>query len=190
MVKAIAFDCFGVLTDDPWEQFVSSFEPGVQVQRARDVHRLYDAGKITKQSAASEIRQLLGRAFVELEDLPYIKVAKNVDLLHYISQLKHDFTIVLLSNIGNDWITKTFLTSDEQQLFEQIILSYRVGLVKPDKRIFQLALTSLNVLPEELIFVDDKEHNCNAAKKLGIQAICYKNLYNLRIDVERIINNG
>ena len=47
--------------------------------------------------------------------------------------------------------------------------------MKPDERIYQLALARLSVKPAEAVFVDDFIENILAAKKLGIHAIHFQN---------------
>jgi len=49
-----------------------------------------------------------------------------------------------------------------------------LGLRKPDPRFFDLALDVLQRDPEEVVFIDDRAHNCEAAQTLGIHAIRYQ----------------
>lgn len=64
-------------------------------------------------------------------------------------------------------------------LFDPIINSARVGLRKPDPRIFQHALDVLGVPAHAILFVDDKERNTVVAEELGIPSICFDNAANL-----------
>jgi len=52
--------------------------------------------------------------------------------------------------------------------FEGLILSYDVGALKPDLRIFQQALRKSGAPASDLLFVDDQEINVKAARTLGI----------------------
>jgi len=56
---------------------------------------------------------------------------------------------------------------------DKIFVSYELGLLKPDKAIYQSVLAKLNVKPEEVIFIDDKRENVEAAKSLGINGIVF-----------------
>ncbi len=49
--------------------------------------------------------------------------------------------------------------------------SCRVGIRKPDPRIFELILEKLQVVPEEAIFLDDIGMNLKVAQKLGLKTI-------------------
>ena len=61
-------------------------------------------------------------------------------------------------------------------LFDEMIISAEVKLVKPDPRIFHLAVQRLQVLPQEALFVDDMAENVAAAHKEGLEAIQYEGL--------------
>lgn len=69
MIKAIIFDCFGVLTTDTWNAFLDQLPEGVDIQAARAVHRTYDAGLITKADCNRQIKAITGQIFTELEDM-------------------------------------------------------------------------------------------------------------------------
>lgn len=56
-------------------------------------------------------------------------------------------------------------------LFDGIVISGHVGLLKPDPAIYQHLLTSYNLNPTDCIFIDDQPDNVRAAQKLGIHAI-------------------
>jgi putative hydrolase of the HAD superfamily len=58
--------------------------------------------------------------------------------------------------------------------FDVFLSSCYLGLRKPDSKIFELALDVLQRDPEEVAFIDDREHNCEAAQALGIHAIRYQ----------------
>ena len=57
-------------------------------------------------------------------------------------------------------------------LFDNIIFSYEVGYVKPQKEIYNIALNKMDVNPENCIFVGDGGSNeLKGAKELGIRTV-------------------
>ena len=50
-----------------------------------------------------------------------------------------------------------------------VIVSCEVGVVKPDRMIFQLCLSQLGVTSNQALFVDDRIENIQGAASLGIQ---------------------
>ena len=54
--------------------------------------------------------------------------------------------------------------------FDHIFLSYEMGLEKPSPAIFQRVVQTLGCRPEEVLFFDDSEVNCAAARAEGLQS--------------------
>jgi putative hydrolase of the HAD superfamily len=55
--------------------------------------------------------------------------------------------------------------------FDRIYLSHRVGLRKPDPKIFELVLRENKLNPSETLFIDDSPQHIESANLLGIQTI-------------------
>lgn len=58
-------------------------------------------------------------------------------------------------------------------LFEDILVSGEAGLIKPDPRIYELLVERTGIDPYRTVFVDDREENVRAAKRLGFKGITY-----------------
>jgi putative hydrolase of the HAD superfamily len=74
---------------------------------------------------------------------------------------------VLVSNCGPD----TRLLVDRFQLeteFDSVILSFEIGVRKPEAEIYEAALRSVGAPPEDALFVDDQVDYCDGARALGI----------------------
>lgn len=78
------------------------------------------------------------------------------------------YRLGIVSNCG----VQTAARVDELGLADQVdalVLSCRVGVLKPDPAIFELALAALAVPPERALFVDDLPVNLDAARQLGLR---------------------
>jgi len=78
----------------------------------------------------------------------------------------------LLSNAYNDLgpeLTAHGLTS----LFDDVVVSALVGLIKPEPAIYTLACSRLGVRPQETVFVDDSRANVESASRVGLRAVQY-----------------
>jgi FMN phosphatase YigB (HAD superfamily) len=64
--------------------------------------------------------------------------------------------------------------------------SAEVKLVKPHPAIYQHTLQGLGVSAAEALFVDDRERNTTAAQALGIRAIQYHTIEQLRDDLQKL----
>lgn len=190
MIQAIIFDCFGVLTTEFWHEFLSSLPSSIDIQTARDIHRAYGAGLISKQECGENIKQLCGKEFTELQDVTDGAVSKNMALLGYIKILKQHYRIGLLSNIGNDWVREKFLTTNEQALFDAMVFSFEVGANKPERIMYQTICDKLGVSPEQVIYIDDMSAYTDAAIDFGMQAIVYENFTKLKTDLESLLQTS
>jgi HAD superfamily hydrolase (TIGR01509 family) len=54
------------------------------------------------------------------------------------------------------------------QHFEGEIISCEVGLIKPEREIYNLLLDRYNLVPEQTMFIDDRKPNVDAAAEVGI----------------------
>jgi HAD superfamily hydrolase (TIGR01509 family) len=77
----------------------------------------------------------------------------------------------LLSNAWDNLRQTMHERWDIDSMFDELIISAEVKLVKPDPRIYQLALDRLGVQSAETVYVDDMEENVLAARKEGMLAI-------------------
>lgn len=87
------------------------------------------------------------------------------------------------SRIMNEFRLAKF---DLLELYDGFFSSCYVGLRKPDRKIYQLALDVLQRDPEEVVFIDDRAENAAAAGSLGIHAICYKGSVQLAEELARL----
>ncbi len=96
------------------------------------------------------------------------------DLIRFIRARTNGTKMGLLSNGWSS--TRRFLEERWHiaEIFDDIIISAEVGLAKPDRRIYQLALDRLGVEAEQTIFIDDFIENLEGARELGIHGIHFQ----------------
>lgn len=61
-----------------------------------------------------------------------------------------------------------------QAAYDVVISSAAVGVKKPDRRIFEIAMERLGVQLSETAFIDDNAANIAAAKRLGMHTIRFR----------------
>ena len=192
MIKAIIFDCFGVLSINLnlWSEFVNSLTEDQKLP-ARDLNRAHDAGFITEQEFINQIKQLTGKVPDEVEKLSSNtrELTKNKELLAFIRILKDQYKIGLLSNISSNWIRDSFLDRQEQMLFDQMVFSYEVRKIKPDPELFELICERLGVQADEAVLIDDGKDNCKGAEKFGMHAIQYLDYQQFKAELEQLLNH-
>jgi HAD superfamily hydrolase (TIGR01509 family) len=187
VIKAIIFDCFGVLTADKWHEFRLQLPKELQ-GRASKLNQQYCQGQISKQAFLETVAGLTDYPLSSIRQLVDNDMDKNSQLLEYIKSLKPHYKIGLLSNVANNWIRDYFLTQEEQKLFDNYILSFEVGITKPNPHIFRLASERLDVSPDQCVFVDDIERYCEAARGIGMQAVCYDNFEQFKSELVPLLS--
>jgi putative hydrolase of the HAD superfamily len=96
-------------------------------------------------------------------------------------QLKqHGLRTAILSNMGDSVHENMQREFDWLGRFDVLIWSYELGIAKPDPEIYRHTLARLGTEPQETLFLDDKLVNIEAARSLGLVAIQFSTVEQLR----------
>lgn len=103
------------------------------------------------------------------------KIRPDPEIIEVVAALagRDDFVLGALSNV----IAEHFQLLDQMnvyQPFEVCILSFQVGMRKPDKKIYRLAASTAGVETRECLFIDDSATNVAGAEKAGMVAHHYE----------------
>jgi FMN phosphatase YigB (HAD superfamily) len=145
-IKAIIFDCFGVLTTDGWLKFKAEHfgQHSDKMARATEINHMVDAGLISYQDFIDEISDMAGVTSQQLERIMKGVIA-NDGLFEFIKlELKPRFKIGLLSNVSDDWLYSLF-TPEQRGMFDAAALSGETGIIKPDPRAYSIIAGRLEV---------------------------------------------
>lgn len=165
------------------EEFVFSGESGNRAQ----------LGEISVEQHWENQRRALGLTPAEMQDFQaefWGGDRLDAGLVAYIRRLRGAFKTGLLSNAFSDLrrvVTETWKFADA---FDAMVISAEVGLVKPDPRIYQLALERLGVPPEAAVFIDDFSRNVEGARAVGLYAIHFKNPGQALHELENLLNGS
>ncbi|MDO8536563.1 MAG: HAD hydrolase-like protein [Candidatus Omnitrophota bacterium] len=99
-------------------------------------------------------------------------------------RLKKDYKLFLLSNIGRlhyEYIVKKF---DILEIFDEIIVSFAVGAIKPEKKIFEDAIKRAGGDRSAVLYIDDREDLIKEATSFGIESIKYEGAEKLERDLK------
>lgn len=110
------------------------------------------------------------------------------DLLDYVRKLHHNYKTGLLSNAWDDLRQVIADRWHFEDAFDDMVISSEVGMVKPDPRIFRLAVERLGVRPDQVVFIDDMPRNIEGARVAGLLGIAFQDPQQMRLDLERMLN--
>ena len=110
---------------------------------------------------------------ITLEEFKNIYVNNNKffnDTIEIIKKLKNlGYKVYLLSNLKEIDYEK-FIKHFDISIFNELFLSFKLGMLKPNDDIYQHVINKLNTKPEKIYFFDDNKENVEGAIKNGINA--------------------
>jgi putative hydrolase of the HAD superfamily len=167
----------------------SSFEDFYTLwQNTRDP---YDRGDLTPEEywlkLAAQANSSIDRGQIEILRKVEVEIWSHVDqgMLDWVSRLRAaGIKTGLLSNMPCDLVTYLRANCKWMEKFVFKTFSSEVRLIKPDPAIYEHTLHGLGVSASESLFVDDREINIQAARALGMHAIQFDSIAQLKEDLE------
>ena len=178
MIKAVVFDCFGVVVGTGYWNVYKRLggDPAKDATFLDEVLGRADTGKIDTDELAKIVSERLGITADEYRRAYKEDEVPNLEVFEFIrAELKPHYKIALLSNVGPGVIERK-IPQELLQLFDAVVLSGEVGLLKPDPAIFRLTVERLGVAPEEAVFADDHAEYLVGAEAIGMPTILFTDL--------------
>ncbi|RYX79473.1 HAD family hydrolase [bacterium] len=188
MVKAIIFDCFGVLYQGSLEHLMDRC-PSENKSQLKDLSIASDYGYVSRQEYHQTAAALLGMAEAEIESIIALSHVRNVALIDDVRRRRLTHKIALLSNIGQDVMNTLFTSQEFDELFDVVVLSSDVGMVKPNPEIYEYTASKLGVQPSECVMVDDLAMNVDGATSTGMQGVRYVSFKQYARDIDKMFDN-
>ena len=195
-MRAVIFDFGMVLTGPPDAKAHDEMLrlTGLEPERFEHFYwadrHAYDEGKLTGigfwQKLVRDAGLSLPDATIEELNRWDARMWTTVDpaMLAWQRQLKQERILTaILSNIGDTVHESLEQEFDWLSSFDALVWSYQLGVAKPDPAIFRYALKQLGTTAAETLFIDDKPVNVEAARALGMKALVYTTLAQLRYDL-------
>ena len=150
----------------------------------------FSRGKLEPDGYVEEMIRLLDAEVEEEKFITFYReiFSVNRNVLETLKKTKASSLspqLVLLSNTDSlhfEYIREAF---PEIFIFDEYVLSYETGSLKPETEIYKNALKQAGISPEEAVFIDDLEENVKAADKLGMKGILYRKGMDLRLELSR-----
>ncbi|MBM3123516.1 MAG: HAD family phosphatase [Chloroflexi bacterium] len=182
--RAVFFDFGGVILRTEYqsprqglaERFNMDYEEIEKVVFGSESSRRASLGEITEETHWLEVLKRLKLPASEMtafQDAFFGGDVIDRELVQFIRSLRGKVHTGLISNAWSglrDYLAKEKLTD----LFETLVISAEVGVVKPEARIYNLALERSGVRAEEAAFVDDFAVNVEGSEKVGMRGVLFK----------------
>lgn len=135
-----------------------------------------------------QVGELVGRTSVDIDRIMQADHIRNEAMITYVRSLRANYKVALLSNVGHGVMSRLFSAEELEELFDAVVLSSDVGIVKPDPAIFNFTSDKLGVVPEECLMVDDLAVNVEAARSVGMQGVVFASTDQATADIHARLN--
>jgi FMN phosphatase YigB (HAD superfamily) len=117
------------------------------------------------------------------EPLDYFRV--NDELIYFLKQYKNEYTFYIFT--AGKMHKLPSLHNKLNVVFSQYLSESDVGLPKSNPEAFTKLSQMINMNVDEILFIDDKIENVNAATQAGMKAIQYLNNDQLKFDLSKVL---
>jgi putative hydrolase of the HAD superfamily len=191
-IEAVIWDFGGVITTSPFEAF-NRFErerglPADFIRRVNATNPDTNAWALFERSEIDAARfdllfreeaVALGHDIRGAEILPLLSGDIRPAMVAALKACKAQFRVGCITNnvstgsgagmAGTS--EKAAAVAEVMNLFDVVLESSKIGVRKPDPRIYQMMCETLSVSPQRSVYLDDLGVNCKPAAQLGMRAI-------------------
>ena len=182
-IEAVIFDFGNVLCTFDNRRILAALAPlcGLPPEalarriEGSDLPRAYESGEIESAAFLAGMSGLCGHALPEAAFVPaFSGIFTPIEATwRLVRALKPRYKLGLLSNTNPWHFEHGIRTTAVFPLFDAVTLSYEVGAMKPDRRIYADALAKLALPPGACVFIDDLPENVEGARAAGLHGIHY-----------------
>ena len=180
-IRVIFFDIGGIFFNESDPEPVKVWEKRLDLQAGQlreiildnSIAKQATLGNATVEEIWNEVAKQLSLSKSEIQQLKMDMWSGwiwDTNLLSDIRILKSNYK---LGTISDAWpgAREGMIEYINNGIFDVSVFSYEEGLEKPDPQIFHRALSRLEVIPQEAIFLDDKLKNIQGAQAIGMAGV-------------------
>jgi HAD superfamily hydrolase (TIGR01509 family) len=138
--------------------------------------RRYESGEIDRAVFLDSLREVLGGRLSDdvLASAWQDIFEPNEPMWEVVEKLHGRYPLYLLSNtncLHLEYVVREYPVFGK---FADGVYSYRAGMMKPERGIFDLAIRQFGVRPAATVYLDDLPANVEAARAAGLRAFVYR----------------
>jgi putative hydrolase of the HAD superfamily len=183
-IRAVFFDLGGVIVrtehqaprEHLAERLNMEYDVLVRLVFESETGRKASIGQISVDEHWAEVARRLKRKPSEAKSIRQEFFAGDVidrELIEFIRSLRSRRKTGLISNAWGD--LRSYIVKNKfDDVFDGMVISAEVGVMKPRAEIFHMALDQLGVSPNEAVFVDDFIENIEGARAVGMSTVHFQ----------------
>ena len=183
-IRAVLFDMGGVIVRTEYqaprqhlaERLGMEYDDLVKIVFDSDSGYKASVGAITVEEHWASVMKKLKRPATEMDAIRHEFFAGDIidrTLIDFLRSLRGKYKTGIISNAWGD-LREYMVREKLDDAFDHMIISAEVGAVKPEAKIYQVALEQVGVKPKEMVFVDDFAVNIEGCEKVGIKGILFR----------------
>lgn len=173
--KGIVFDFFGVICPDTHKEWMkeNGFDANT-VELIEESCAQADTGELSIEDHYKAVGSVVNRSpeAVESEINSFIEI--NDAVIELVQKLKKTYTVVLCSNAPTGYVESILKEHGLEDIFEQTFISSQLGCKKPEHAIYEKVIRTLDLSPQELLFIDDNIENIRAAQAINVDTLLFQ----------------
>lgn len=198
IVKNVVFDIGQVLLEFNWKNFIENMDIAQDKKKKLANVTLgninhwneHDRGMSDEDFIKKSLEiepDIEGELRYYLENIGTIVKEYEYSVPLMRSLKEKGYNVYLLSNYGK---TPFKYALDNMKFFDKadgMVVSYQVGVIKPEPEIYKILFDKYKLIPEECVFIDDRADNIDAAVKMGMKGIVFDEIGNVLKQMNAIL---
>jgi putative hydrolase of the HAD superfamily len=195
MIKTLIFDLGRVLVDFDFHigygrmAALNGLSPDDVKRKLRESQLVvpFECGHLSSAEFAKQVSGILGVSMTEDEfGAIWCSVFEPGPIVpaEFLAELHRRYRMVLLSNTNQIHYVALRAALPALNHFDAMTLSYEVGAMKPDEKIYRDAIAKAQCAPEECFYTDDIEAYVEGARAVGINGFVFHGFEQLKCDLE------
>ena len=199
-IKTIIFDVGGVLlrTEDRRPRTMLADAFGMTYEQLENLVFNAESGHAAQRGERSadehweNVRQVLR---LQPDELPAVRDTffsgdvLDRELVDFVRSLNPPYQTALLTNAFDDARAALTERFGLGAVFDPMIVSAEERVMKPDPRIYEIALERCGVAAAEAVLVDDFPHNIRGAREAGLQAVWFRSRDQAMADLGKLLES-
>jgi len=181
-VRALFLDIGGVLLTNGWDRHarrLAADEFGLDLEELEERHHMtfdaYERGALSLDEYLNRVvfhgpRHFTREAF---SAFMFARSEAHEDMIGLVRDLRtaHGLRVAAVSNEGRELMLYRIRMFRLAEFVDAFLASSFIGHRKPELAIYRMALDVMQVPPEQIVYVDDREMFVQLARELGIRSI-------------------
>lgn len=179
--KLVIFDCFGVILDRVAPFFYQNHADAETAKALLDQYTIpVDLGEITREEYFERLAREFGMTAEAVAQEWNELVHVRAEVVEEIKKIRQKADVALLSNAATGFVEDIFEKNGLTALFDRMIVSSAVKMIKPDPAIYRCCVASFEKEYEAIYMVDDTLANLQPLGELGMIGVHFKNVNSLQ----------